>query len=326
MIAITGANGLLGKYLIERLLQENLPVVAIVRQPLETKFIKQNLVTERIADVTDPVALIESLRDVTCVIHAAAFVSLHPNAFKKITDVNVGGTKNIVDVCLALNIPKLIHISSVAALGKPKGVIDVSEESKWIAGDFNTDYAESKYLAELEAYRGLEEGLSVSLVNPSVILAPTNWNRSSAKLFKFVWDEKSFYTDGQFNYVDARDVAEIVFQLYKNDYRGQKYIASSGSVSFIDFFQKVARRFNKRAPSINVPPFFIRVFAFVELIRCRLTGSEPLVEKKALKNNRERFIYSNLKAKNDLKITFRTLEETLDWCCAEYLQNITTNK
>jgi dihydroflavonol-4-reductase len=327
MIAVTGANGLLGKYIIERLLQAKLQVIAITRQSgSEKKIFSSDLITERYADITDPITLTEALQGASCVIHTAAYVSLNPNASKKMIEVNVNGTSNIVDICLQLNIPRLIHISSVAALGKQKGITTIREESKWIAGEFNTDYAESKHMAELEVYRGLEEGLSIAIVNPSVILAPANWNRSSAKLFKFVWDEKPFYTEGQFNYVDARDVSELIYQLYQNNSNGQKYIASSGSVSFIDFFRKVAQRFNKKSPSININPFLIQVFAFLESIRCRITGGEPMVDGKALKNNREFFQYSNEKARNELKVTFRPLDETLDWCCSEYLQKITTNK
>lgn len=326
MIAITGANGLLGKYIIDRLLQENLPVVAIVRQPGKEKIFSSHLVTERYADITDPVSLLEALEGVSCVIHSAAYVSLNPNALKKMIEVNVKGTGNIVDACLQLNISKLIYVSSGAAIGKPKGVTHLTEESKWITEDFNTDYAESKYMSELEVYRGYEEGLNISIVNPSTILAPSDWNRSSSKLFKFVWEEKPFYTEGQFNYVDARDVAEVIFQLYKGNHNGQKYLASSGSTSFLDFFTKVAQRFGKKPPTLNINPFLIRAAASLDSLRCRITGGEPFVDKKALKINREFFLYSNEKARNELKVTFRTLEETLDWCCTEYLQNITTNK
>src|SRR6478609_2933176 len=131
MIAVTGANGLLGKYIIERFLQEKLHVIAITRRSGDEKRIfNSDLVTERFADITDPVTLTEALQGATCVIHTAAYVSLNPNASKKMIEVNVNGTSNIVDICLQLNISKLIHISSVAALGKQKGVATITEESK----------------------------------------------------------------------------------------------------------------------------------------------------------------------------------------------------
>ena len=323
MIAITGANGLLGSFIIEKLVQENLPVIAIARRKLTSS---NSLINWREADVTDPVTLSEALQGATCVIHTAAMVSFAPGASKKIFAVNVEGTKNVINACFSLNIPKLIHISSIGSLGKPKGVRLIDEESKWIPGSFNTDYAESKYLAELEVFRAAEEGLSASIVNPSVILTPGDWNRSSARLFKFVWDEKPFYTEGQFNYVDIRDLTDLIYKLYNEDHSGQKFIANSGSISFYDFFQKVASRFGKKGPSIKVNSTLINIAAAVESLRSRLSGAEPLFVSKTLKANRQDFLYDNKKAINQLKIKFRSIDETLDWCCKTLLANITTNK
>ena len=326
MIAVTGANGLLGKFIISRLVQENLSVIAIARQPNLPA--TNALVTWRKADINDPVSLSEALKGASCVIHAAAMVSFNPSLRKKIIETNVTGTKHVVDACLYLGISHLIHVSSVGALGKPKNANLINEESKWLEGSFNTDYAESKYLGEMEVFRAHEEGLSVSIIVPSVILSPGDWTRSSAKLFKFVWDEKKFYTEGQFNYVDVRDVAEMIFKLYQNkkEANGKKFIANSGNVDFLKFFQQVAKRFGKKAPSIKVNASLINLAAFLELIRCKITGSEPLIVAKTLRANREKFVYDNQKAVDQLKMKFRTLEETLDWCCEKYLANNTINK
>ncbi len=326
MIAITGANGLLGSFIMDRFSKENIPVIAIARHPNPS--LANPLVTWREADITDPVSLMEAFKDATCVIHAAAMVSFNPSATKKIMEVNVTGTRQVVDACQVLGISHLIHVSSVGALGKTKDSNIITEESKWIAGSFNTDYSESKYLAELEIFRAYEEGMTVAMINPSVILTPGDWSRSSAKLFKFVWDEKIFYTQGQFNYVDVRDVAEMIFRLYQNKEKvnGQKFIANSGSVDFLDFFQRTASRFGKRAPFVEVNASLINVAAFIELVRCRITGAEPLIVAKTLRANRKKFVYSNQKAANELNMQFRSLDETLDWCCEKYLANSTINK
>jgi len=326
MIAVTGANGLLGSFIINRFIQENIPVIAIARKP--DLSIKHPLITWREADIIDPVSLQEVLKGASCVIHAAAMVSFNPSAAKKVFETNVTGTRQVLDACQCLGINHIIHVSSVGALGKAKDTHVITEESKWIAGSFNTDYAESKYLAELEVFRACEEGMFVSIVNPSVILSPGDWNRSSAKLFKFVWDEKIFYTHGQLNYVDVRDVAEVIFRLYENKEKvnGQKFIASAGSVDFLPFFQQVAQRFSKRAPFIKVPAPLITLASFIESIRCYMTGSEPLIVAKTLRANRQKFVYSSEKAAQQLKMQFRALNETLDWCCTKYLADNTINK
>lgn len=104
--------------------------------------------------------------------------------------VNITGTKHVVDACLSQGIRHLIHISSIAALGQKKETPIIDETSRWVESDLNTDYAESKYKGELEVWRGVEEGLDVSIINPAIIMAPADWTKSSAQLFHYVWKEK----------------------------------------------------------------------------------------------------------------------------------------
>lgn len=328
MIAITGANGLVGSFIAKKLIDEGLPVAAIIRATSNLDLLDGYVekITRREADVLDVPALTEALHQVETVIHAAGMVSFNPRQTKRIFDVNVQGTKNVVDTCLTLGIPRLIHISSVAALGRVKGVPTMDEESRWVPSLLNSDYAESKYLAELEVYRGMEEGLDVTLVNPSVVLAPTDWKKSSARLFRYVWDEKPFYMEGSLNYVDVRDLAEMVFRIYSSNQSGQKFIASAGAISFKDFFDVVGKRFNKKPPSIKVSPALARVVARLEGIRSRLTGAEPVITRLTARIANETFCYTHQKAIDILAMDFHTLDKTLDWCCAHYLRKVTINK
>ena len=94
-----------------------------------------------------------------------------------------------------------------------KAEIVVDEDAKWEDSPYNSHYAQSKYLAELEVWRGIAEGLSAVVVNPSLVLGVGDWGRSSSRVFRYIWQEKPFYTDGQVNWVDVRDVAEIIFLL-----------------------------------------------------------------------------------------------------------------
>jgi nucleoside-diphosphate-sugar epimerase len=208
MIAITGGNGLLGSFIIRELINTNQPFVAFKRNNSDISLLRDvsEKITWRDADVLDPVSLNEALNDITHVIHAAAIVSFNPRDAKKIYNVNVLGTRNITNACLNAGVRRFVHISSVAALGRQKDQTIIDEQNKWIDNPLNSTYAESKYYAELEVFRAQEEGLSTVIINPSVILAPTDWTRSSAQLFKYVYDEKSFYIDGSLNYVDVRDV------------------------------------------------------------------------------------------------------------------------
>ncbi len=326
MIVVTGANGLLGSHLLRRLVMENVPVVGIKKPGSKISHLNDVQQIEwRDADLLDSESMQEAFQGATTVIHTAAQVSFNPRARNKIIAVNEGGTRNVVNACLVLKVNHLIHISSVAAIGRLKGFQHIDEESKWVSGELNTDYAESKYLAELEVWRGHEEGLKISIVNPSVILAPPNLTKSSAQIFHYVLKEKRFYTEGQINYVDVRDVIEIIWQMYSQKIYGERFIANAGHTTFNNLFYQIAQRFNKRPPSIKIPALLLWGLAGFEELRSRITGNDPLITRQSTKLAREYFYYSNEKATRKFKFEFHSLENTLDWCRKEYSGAYTTN-
>jgi dihydroflavonol-4-reductase len=321
MIAVTGSNGLLGSYVIRKLLEEKRQFVALKRENSDLSLLADvnHLIQWRIADVLDPVSLDESFKGASCVIHAAALVSFNPAKAKQLYNVNVEGTRNVVNACLQNNINKLIHISSVAALGRQKGQTLIDESNKWSESSLNSFYAESKYLAELEVYRAKEEGLQIVILNPSVILAAADWTKSSAQLFRYVWQEKPYYIDSTLNYVDGRDVAKAALQFVDFDQANGRYILNAGSINFTDFFSAVAKLFNKKPPSILLKNNFLRVAATLETLRSRITGSDPLVSIETARLAGSHFFYSNEKIKKTLNFQFQTLTETLAWCAPYYL-------
>lgn len=322
MIAVTGANGLLGSYIVRKLHQENIPFVALKRKGSDISLLNEinGKVEWREADVLDPVSLREALHDITGVFHTAAYVSFNPRKAKTVFDINTTGTKNIVDVCLTNGVKRLLHVSSVAALGRQKGQTFLNEENKWTENALNSNYAESKYLAELEVFRGQEEGLSTVIINPSVILGFSNWDKSSAQLFKYLWHEKPFYINGSLNYVDVRDLAAVAVQLFYSDAEEDRFIVSAGSIPFKDFFDKVAGTFQKRSPWINVNPTLAKTLAFIESGRTYLTGTEPLITRETARLTNAYFEYDNQKVKKRLNFSFQSIDTTIQWCCQQYEQ------
>lgn len=311
MVLITGASGLLGSVIAENFASRNISVTGLYNQSKPAN----SLVNWVQCDVTDYPTLVKIFEGVECVIHVAAIVSFAQKQKEKIFSINVEGTANVVNACLATGVKRLVHISSVAAIGKPANESILSEKTTWSHASKPSNYGQSKYLAELEAFRGEAEGLSVAAVNPSIILAAGNTHRSSGKIIQYVQDEHSFYVDGYINYVDARDVAEMVWQLYKNPQARGRYIASAGTVAWRDLFSEIGSRLGKKPPSIKVSPAMARVAALVEWIRSTLTGTEPLITKETAKIARQKITYSNDRAVKDLGIKFRPLSDTLDWCC-----------
>ncbi len=320
MIAITGATGLLGSYIVRNLCETNTPFVALKRKGSGTSMLNdwKEKITWRDADITDPVSLDEALAEVTGVIHTAAYVSFNPRKAKTIFQINTEGTRNVVNVCLSNNIKRLLHVSSVSALGRQKGQTNLNEENKWVDTSINSEYGESKYKAELEVSRGQEEGLSTVIINPSVILGFSDWNKSSAQLFKYVWKQRPFYIDGSLNYVDVRDAAKISFQLFNSSIEGERFIVSAGSIPFKTFFDKTAQGFQKKEPSIKVNATLAKLLAGIESSRTWVTGSEPLITRETARLVDTFFQYNNQKVKKALNFNFQTIDTTLQWCCEHY--------
>lgn len=321
MIAVTGANGLLGSYIIRKLISEKESFVALKRPGSDLSLLSDVAasIRWRDADVLDPVALEDALSDVDKVIHAAAVVSFNPRKANWVMECNVQGTRNVVNQCLQSGVQRLVHISSVAALGRQKNQKHIDENNQWTEGSLNSVYGYSKYLAELEVFRAQEEGLSTVIINPSIILAAADWNKSSGRLFQYIWNEKPFYSDAFLNYVDVRDVADTTYRLLKSNDVAQRYILNAGSVPFIDFFQGVAKRFGKKAPNIKLGASLLSVIARVESFRTYLTDAEPLITRETARMANTEFRYSNDKIKKAFSIDFQPIDETLDWCCQYYM-------
>lgn len=328
MIAVTGANGLLGSVIVRMLLKHQEPFVAIKRKDSDISLLQD--INENItwfdADVLDFVSLIEAFRNVTHVIHTAAIVSYNPRRAKQVMDINVTGTRNVVNACLANNVKRIIHVSSVGALGAQKGQTSVTEENKWVDSHRHSVYAKSKYLSELEIFRGQEEGISSVIVNPSLILAGANWDNSSAQIFKYIWKQSPFYPDGSVNYVDVEDVAVIVYRLLRAPAEAERFIVSAGKVRYKELFGLIAKQFGKKIPSIRISKNFLRIGAFFETLRTSITGSEPRLTKETARIAGVDYLFENHKIVEQLNFKFQPIDKTLQRCCRYYMDKMNAEK
>ncbi|MCU0421081.1 MAG: NAD-dependent epimerase/dehydratase family protein [Cyclobacteriaceae bacterium] len=323
MIAVTGATGLLGRFICAHFASLGVRVVGVCRS--SSAKLPQAGVAWREADLADPLAVARALEGADTVIHAAATVSFDPRQRQAIMETNVQGTAHVVNACLELGTRHLIHVSSVAALGRSKGTTHIDEKATWSDESLESDYGISKHQAELEVFRGQEEGLRVSIINPSMILAPVVNGRSSARLFDYVWQGRAFYPTGSINYVDVRDVVAAIELLYQTPRPGQRYILNAGSVPYGEMFREIARRLEKKPPFVQVPYWAAVAAGWASETWAAVRGREPLVSRQTARLAKETFHFENKKAVNQLGMAFRPLAETLDWCCAAYRLEHTTN-
>jgi dihydroflavonol-4-reductase len=323
-VLITGANGLVGSQVTRRFAEANFEVFALCRSESDLSLLADISTKIKIieGDILDIASLEKALEnDIDFVVHTAAVVSYSPKDRNNMYKVNVEGTANIVNICLDKKIKKLCYVSSIAALGKPNastehtldGIID--ENQKWEDSPLNSHYAKSKYQGELEVWRGQAEGLNTVIVNPSVILGEGDWNKSSTQLFKYVYDEHQFYTEGNLNYVDVKDVVKAIFQLTISDINNERFILNSGTITYREFFVKVAKVFHKNPPTKSISPFLTEILWRIEAIRSFFTQKSPLITKETAKNSRTKFAYKNEKIRQAIGFQFTNFQETILRVC-----------
>lgn len=318
---VTGATGFVGSHLVRRYLTAGQPVAALKRPDSDFGLLSDiaGQVTWVDGDILDIPSLELAIQPGWDVIHAAAVVSFTPKERDRMEKVNVEGTANVVNVCLKANVRKLGFISSVAALGRPNpktGVvgqpIGINEEQKWEESPNNSFYAQTKYRAELEVWRGNTEGLNTVIVNPSLILGAGDWTKTSVRIFKYVYDEKSFYTDGLVNFVDVDDVADALFQLMTREANlTGRFIVNGGTIPYKLLFEEIAAAFGKRAPSVRIPPALTEVIWRVETVRSWLTGKAPLITRETAKSASLAYQFDGSKLAQALDFHYLSLPETL---------------
>ena len=325
MIFVTGGTGLIGSFLLRELRARGLAVRALYRGavPPEAIFGVEWLA----GDLLDTEVLRHAIGpEVTHVFHCAGLVSYAPQDEDLLLSVNVQGTAAVVDICLERPGIRLAHVSSVAALGGPAvgglitstGAKSVSEAATWDLAAAHPAYATSKYLGELEVWRGVAEGLSAIIVNPSVVLGPGDWHRSSTRLLRYAHQQHRFYTRGLINFVDVRDVVTqlLILALDKPALSGERYILNAEARPLAEFFQLAAVAMRRRPPTVAVPDWAAEIIWRLEHARAVLTGARPLITKDTARAGRQPVVYAHTKVQSTTGFGFRSLEETLTWCAA----------
>ncbi len=272
-------------------------------------------------DILDIPALEEAMTGMDAVIHAAAKISFRAADRKEMFHTNVEGTANTVNIALEMNIPRFIHISSVAALSRSRKGERITEDKKWEEGPLNTNYGISKYHAEMEVWRGFGEGLNATIVNPSTILGYGDWNDSSCAVFKTIFREFPWYSNGVNGFVDVKDVARAVVLLLGTEAAGQRFILNGDNWSFRQLFNTIAAGFGKKPPTRKVTPFLSALAWRVEKIRSLFTGRPSLVSRESARIALSDTRFDSNRIMQKLPgFAFTPLEQTLEVACKRYME------
>ncbi len=263
MILVTGGTGLVGAHLLYNLCLTNNKVVAIYRtkEKQNTTFeifelygntsLFNNIIWKK-ADITDVSELKTAFKDITHVYHAAALVSFTTQDKHLLRKINIEGTANIVNLCIDYNIAKLCYVSSIATLSqKPKQQF-ITEDSDWNPEGDHSDYSLSKFGAEMEVWRGSQEGLDVVVVNPGVIFGFGNWQYNTSKLFLKIKEGFPYYTEGKTGVVDVIDVAKVMIQLMNSNITGERFILVAENIDYKTIFKLIATNLSVKVPSKKI--------------------------------------------------------------------------
>ncbi|UPK70349.1 NAD-dependent epimerase/dehydratase family protein [Chitinophaga filiformis] len=322
MNLVTGGTGFLGSHLLRKLVNVGQPVRALYRTaiPPQVEDIRHKIEWVQ-GDVLDVSALEDAMQGVDKVYHCAGVVSFSPGEQDRIMKVNVEGTANVVNLAIDAGVRKLVHVSSTAALGRARvdGVLD--ESSEWRDGSNNSRYSVSKHLGEMEAWRGMAEGLDVVIVNPGIILGAGYWEDSSGMLIKNAWKEFPYYTEGINGFTDVRDVAEVMFRLMESDIEGERFVLTTDNWKYYDLFKEMAHQLGKKPPHIAVKPWMAEIVWRLEAIKSKLSGKKALLTKETSRTAQLKVYYSNEKILKALPgFSFTPLQTTIADMCRVFLE------
>ena len=328
MILVTGGTGFLGAYIIKNLIEKGHTVRAIRRSAALPFFIPPDIfqkVEWVSGDVLDMVSLDDAMKGIQTVIHSAAIVSFTRDMRSLMYQVNVEGTANVVNAALENRVERLLHISSIAALGRTTHEETVNEEKKWENNKNNTHYAISKHEAEMHVYRGFAEGLEGLILNPSTILGFGNWHQSSCSIFRNAYREFPWYTQGINGFVGVEDVAEVCERLMVSGYTQRKFIVNVENRKFRELFDMIADGFNRKRPYREATPFIGEVAWRLEKLKSFLTGKKPLLTRETAKVAHSRTSFSNEALREALpQFQFTPLETVIKNACEKYKNALET--
>jgi len=322
-VFITGGTGILGRHIINQLVSMDFDVVALEKGKFperRNQFPLHKNIEWIDGDLGDLMAIQKGMEDVDYVIHAAALVSFDPAERTLLYKINVEGTANIVNCALtAPKLKKLIYVSSVASLSPSKPApSELDERNGFNPEKYTSDYAYTKYQAELEIARGVEEGLKAAMVNPSVILAPGHAAESSASLFSYAKKGLPFYPSGWINYVDVRDVSQCVVRLLHDGHeKGERLVLSAGHISYKDFLTMVSKELGSKPPTFEAGPILSGIGWRLDALISTIFRKRTFLTKFTANASAKRLIFSShLRSEMWPDFRFRTLQESIQWVCA----------
>lgn len=332
MVLVTGGTGLVGAHLLLYLVQNETPVRAIYREGSNLKRVEKvfsyytknakdffNKIEWQRADINDIPALENAFKGITHVYHAAALISFDPKNYRNLKKINALGTANIVNLCLDNKVEKLCYVSTIGAIGKSPPGHKATEENDWTGQEANV-YGLTKHRAEMEVWRGSQEGLPVVIVNPGIIIGPGFWDSGSGKLFSSASKEYSYYPPGGTGFVSVGDVVKMMASLMNSKITNKRFIAVAENLTFKNILSRLASELGKKAPTKELKKWQLELARVFDFFKNILTGKGRKITKKTISSLMSNEVYDNQRVVDTLHFSFETLDEVIALSCTKFME------
>ena len=315
-ILVTGATGFLGSHLTRLLVQTGHQVRVLRRATSPTRLIDDLELETAIGDVTDAAAVGRAIAGCEAVFHVAGLVSFWNGDRAALHAVNVLGTRNVVEACLSHRVKRLIHTSSISAIGfAPDGRPgDENIPYNWS----RLPYCDSKRGGEEEVRKGIARGLDAVILNPGVIFGPGDLHfHSGAMVLQMAKGRIRFWFDGGCCTCDVGDVAAAHLAALSKGRSGERYILGGENFSWRALLQLIAETTGVPAPSRRISTPVLKLVAAGYRLKGLLTGRRPPITPEAIRISSVPVYFSSEKAKRELGYRaspFReSVKKTFEW-------------
>lgn len=309
-IAITGISGFVGGNLVRALLAEGRSVRGLVhRDRRAVEGLDVELVEGSLHDMG---SLVRAFKGVDVVYHLAASISLDGD-WPKMEAVNIFGTRNVVAACLACEVRRLVHCSSIHAFKQAPLDKPLDEARPMALSAYNPAYDRSKAVAELEVQKGMVKGLDAVILNPTAIAGPLDFKPSfvGKMILAMSRGELPALVNGGFDWVDVRDVVSGMIQAERTAPAGSKFLLSGNWHSVTEIGRMVADRSGTHPPRLVAPVWLATLGLPLMNLYARARGIERLYTRFALDTLKSNPHISHARATRDLDYHPRPFEETL---------------
>lgn len=317
-VLVTGGTGFIGSNLALALLAEGCNVRVLRRRDSDLRALGNADVEHCIGDLRDASSLRRALKGCDTVFHTAAMVSYWRKERDEMYDVNIGGTRNLVELCLGLGVRRLIHTSSVAAVGYSEegGLAQESNEFNW--DRFDIGYRTSKHLAEREVQEGVKRGLEAVIVNPSIVIGPRDIHFHGGQLIRDIHKKRIFYyITGGMNIVYVDDVVRGHILAARQGRSGERYVLCGENLTHKEIISTIAEIVGGLRPFFRFPPGAVRMIAATAEGIGNLLNVKPWVTRELLASSGMTYYFSCDKARREFGYQMTPFREavrrTFEW-------------